>query len=239
MPMKQSIQLRLGQQLTMTPQLQQAIRLLQLSMLDLQHEIQDALDSNLMLEDAEDAERLNGNDGFGDERAEAMNEPAEMATTADPEREVSPESTPMPDELPVDAEWTDHFDSYVPSSGSSAQDPNEIDIFAQQSKAPSLQDHLHWQLNLSRLQATDLAIATAIVDAVNQDGYFTTTPEDLLETLDDDDLTLEEVEAVLHRVQSLDPPGVGARDLRECLLIQLRNMPDGDRIRDLAMRVCD
>ena len=98
---------------------------------------------------------------------------------------------------------------------------------------------MHWQLNLSRLDATDLAIATAIVDAINEDGYLTTTLEELLDALDDEDLTLEEIAAVLHRVQSLDPPGVGGRDLPECLLIQLRQLPDGERLRDPAIRVCE
>lgn len=232
--MKQSIQLRLGQQLTMTPQLQQAIRLLQLSMLDLQQEIQEALDSNLMLENAEEAERLNGDHG-----AEHAGESTEIGSVAaNPEQEVDPESKSMPDELPVDSEWTDHFENYLPSGGASDQ-AAELDVFAQQSKAPSLQEHLHWQLNLSRLDETDLAIATAIVDAIDVDGYLTATLEELHEALDDEVLTLEEVEAVLHRVQSLDPPGVGARDLRECLLIQLRQLPEKTRICDLAVEVCD
>lgn len=229
--MKQSIQLRLGQQLTMTPQLQQAIRLLQLSMLDLQQEIQEALDSNLMLESSEDVERPNGDGSAETHQATSVE--------VNPEREVQPENTPMPDELPVDAEWSDHYDSYLPSGSGGADDSSEFDIFAQQSKAPSLQDHLHWQLNLSHLDETDLAIATAIVDTINEDGYLTTTPEELLQILDHEDLTLAEVEAVLHRIQSLDPPGVGARDLRECLLIQLRQLPEGERIRDLAISVCD
>ena len=229
--MKQSIQLRLGQQLTMTPQLQQAIRLLQLSMLDLQQEIQEALDSNLMLESSEDVERLNGEGGAETHQA--------TSAEVNPEREVQPENTPMPDELPVDAEWSDHYDSYLPSGSGGADDSSEFDLVAQQSKAPSLQDHLHWQLNLTHLDETDLAIATAIVDTINEDGYLTTTPEDLLQILDHEDLTLAEVEAVLHRIQSLDPPGVGGQDLRECLLIQLRQLPEGERIRDLAISVCD
>jgi len=233
--MKQSIQLRLGQHLTMTPQLQQAIRLLQLSMLDLHQEIQDALDSNPMLENAEEAEQLNGDQGI-----ESMDDLPEVARISlDPEREVRPESTPIPDELPVDAEWTDHYDSYLSGSGATGYEPSDLDIFARQSKAPSLQDHLHWQLNLSRLDTRDLAIATAIVDAINEDGYLTVQPDELLEVLDDPDLTLEEVLAVLHRIQSLDPSGVGACDLRDCLLIQLRQLTEGGRIRDLAIRICD
>ncbi len=233
--MKQSIQLRLGQQLTMTPQLQQAIRLLQLSMLDLQHEIQDALDSNLMLEDAEEAEKLNGDPG-----TESLGGASDQTRAdANLEREVQPETTPMPDELPVDAEWSDHFDSYQPSGAAAGDESSEFDLFAQQTKAPSLQDHLHWQLNLSRLDSTDLAVATAIVDSINEDGYLTVEPRELLETLDDEDLSIEEVEAVLHRIQSLDPPGVGARDLRECLLVQLRQLPEDEPVRDLAIRVCE
>ena len=233
--MKQSIQLRLGQQLTMTPQLQQAIRLLQLSMLDLQQEIQEALDTNLMLENAEEAERLNGDHG-SDLPGETLEMPA---AAANPEQEIRPESTPMPDELPVDAEWTDHFDSYLPTGGAASDPATEIDLFAQQSKAPTLQEHLHWQLNLSRLDPTDLAVATAIVDAIDVDGYLTATLDELHDALGDEELALDEVEAVLHRVQSLDPSGVGARDLRECLLIQLRQLPDQTPIRDLAIDVCD
>ncbi len=229
--MRQSIQLRLGQQLTMTPHLQQAIRLLQLSTLDLRQEIQEALDSNLMLENAEEAERLS---------VQSMFESPETAgAAADPEQEIRPEHMLLPDELPVDVEWTDHYDGYLPNSGAPAQEVNELDIFARQSKAPTLRDHLHWQLNLSRLDETNLAIATAIVDAINEDGYFTTTPEELLDTFEATDLTPEEIEVVLHRVQSLDPPGVGARNLRECLLIQLRHLPEGTGIRDPAIEVCD
>jgi RNA polymerase sigma-54 factor len=233
--MKQSIQLRLGQQLTMTPQLQQAIRLLQLSMLDLQHEIQDALESNLMLENAEEAERLNG-----ESSAEAAAESRERASIdAGVDREVNPESTPMPAELPVDSEWSDVYDSYVPSGGHASDDTGDFDLFAQQSRPTSLHDHLHWQLNLSRLGGTDAAIATALIDAIDASGYLKTSPEELLETLGDDDLTLEEVEAVMHWIQSLDPPGVGARDLRECLLIQLRQLPADTPQRDLAITLCE
>jgi len=172
--MKQSIQLRLGQQLTMPPHLQQAIRLLQLSTLDLQQEIQEVLDSNLMLENAEEVER------FG---VRSLCESLEAAgTAADPEPEVRPESMLLPDELPVDVEWTDHYDDYLLGSGAPGQEVSEFDIFARQSKTPTLRDHLHWQLNLSRLDETNLAIATAIVDAINEDGYFTVTPEELLDT---------------------------------------------------------
>jgi len=233
--MKQSIQFRLGQQLTMTPQLQQAIRLLQLSTSDLRQEIQDALDSNLMLENAEEAEHPDARDHL----RSTDETPETVGVAADAEQEVRPEDMPLPDELPVDVEWTDYYDSDLPGRGSRAPATHEFDIGARHSRAPTLRDHLHWQLNLSRLDEASLAIATAIVDAINEDGYVTEMPEELLATFDDADLTLEEVEIVLHRIQSLDPPGVGARDLRECLLIQLRHLPEGIGMRDPAIEVCD
>jgi RNA polymerase sigma-54 factor len=102
--MKQTIQLRLGQQLTMTPQLQQAIKLLQLSTLDLQREIQEALESNLMLESTEDAEAEVANSD-----AEARRRAAESKV----DDEVRPEQSAMPDEFPLDSSWSDTFDSYV------------------------------------------------------------------------------------------------------------------------------
>jgi RNA polymerase sigma-54 factor len=232
--MKQSIQLRLGQHLTMTPQLQQAIRLLQLSMLDLRQEIQEALDSNLMLEDADEAdERMPpeaGEEGSAQTQERGNSE-------SDQDRELAPEDTRIPDELPMDSEWTDLFDGHAPSGP--VGDGEEFDPFAQKSRPLTLHDHLHWQLNLSRLGPTDIAVAEAIIDAIDTDGYLGTDTDELLEMLDDAELTREEIEAVLHRVQSFDPPGVGARNLRECLLIQLRQLPEGAPEREHAIAVCE
>jgi len=240
--MKQSLQLKIGQQLTMTPQLQQAIRLLQLSTMDLHQEVQQALESNLMLENADEAERLQGGDegeAGAEGAADAAPDGIEARRDADSEQEIRPEEMPMPQDLPVDAEWTDHYDSYLSSTGAAAQEGADRDIYAQQSKAPSLKDHLEWQLSLSRLNPLDTVIALAVVDAIDEDGYLRVTTDELIESLGDDEITPEEIEAVLHRVQSLDPPGVGARNLRECLLIQLRQLADYVAVRDLAIRICD
>lgn len=228
--MKQSIQLRLGQQLTMTPQLQQAIRLLQLSTLDLHQEIQEALDSNLMLETDDEAEPM---------AVAAVAEAQEHdRAESDAERELAPENLPMPDELPVDSDWSDHFDTYLPSGGG-GDDGSDFDLFAQQTRAPSLHDHLNWQLNLSRLEGNDLAIATAIVDGIDADGYLRASPEEILAAVADDEIGIDEVLAVLHRIQSLDPAGVGARDLRECLLLQLLQLPADTPARTAAIAVCE
>lgn len=236
--MKQSIQLRLGQQLTMTPQLQQAIKLLQLSTLELQKEIQEALDTNFMLEEGDEAERPDGADSSagGNSQTDAV-ETQTATQERDVDREVQAESNEMPDELPVDTEWTDVYDSYLPPT-SHGDDGSDFDPFAQQSRPQTLHDHLAWQLNLSRLSERDEAIAQAVIDAIDADGYLRIDIDELLATVGDEDVSAEDIATVMHRVQSLDPPGVGARDLRECLLIQLRQLPRGTAGRDAAIAVC-
>ncbi len=208
--MKQTLQLKLGQQLTMTPQLQQAIRLLQLSTLELQTEIQEALETNPMLELNEDAESVGNSD---DSRSADAAEVAERATDA-PEQDI-------PNDLPTDSNWEDTFD-YAPAARTG---DSEFSAHYEQANGndESLQEHLVWQLEMASCSDTDHAIATAIIDAVSDDGYLDTPLEELHESLVESlDIELDEVEAVLHRVQDFDPPGVAARDLRECMLIQLR-----------------
>jgi len=216
--MKQSLQLKLGQQLTMTPQLQQAIRLLQLSTLELQTEIQEALESNPMLEVVEE----------GGEQSEAAQGgeagTAEEATTAaqdNAERDLDRRTEEIPSDLPVDSDWEDTYDSYSPPSR--GQEAENSDYEQPASQGESLQEHLQWQLNLTPFNDTDRFIATAIIDAVDEDGYFSGTCEDIQQSLPDElEVEVDEVEAVLARVQDFDPPGVAARDLRECMLLQLR-----------------
>lgn len=238
--MKQSIQLRLGQHLTMTPQLQQAIRLLQLSTLELRQEIQEALEGNLMLETAEDGEPDSEleRESPSLHAAEATDQPAESLGIAEERLELDLNSTDegvIPNELPVDSEWADHFDGYAATGGG---EEGDFDPFAQQSRPETLQDFLHWQLNLCRLDGTERAIATAIVDAIDMDGYLEQSCEELREALGDDRLTVAEIETVLHRIQALDPPGVGARDLAECLLIQLRQNPAPTPATRDAIAIC-
>ncbi len=223
--MKQTLQLRLGQHLTMTPQLQQAIRLLQLSTLDLQQEIQEALESNLMLETEEDAAgKEPATDSIGSETVQAGAE-AEPDLGSN-EKEVDPESNTMPDELPVDSAWDDIYDSTLPpSSGSSQQkESNNTDYLTQCSNAQTLHDHLIWQMQLTPFSDTDQAIATTIIDSISDDGYLTCELDDIMTAVGGEEVELDEVEAVLHRIQQFDPPGVAARDPRECLLLQLSQL---------------
>jgi len=225
--MKQSLQLRLGQQLTMTPQLQQAIRLLQLSTLDLKQEIQEALDSNMMLETEEEGaarEELNGSDGqlTGEAQESARNEISSQQNDAINEKEVNAESADIPQELAVDSGWDDVYESSLPpASGVSGHDKVDTDYLTQRRTARTLFDYLVWQLNLTPFNDTDRAIATTIIDGISEDGYLVMGLEEIVSGLSIEEVGIEEVEAVLHRIQQFDPPGVGARDPRECLLLQL------------------
>jgi len=229
--MKQALQLRVGQQLSMTPQVQQAIRLLQLSTLELQQEIQEALESNLMLESAEEAEQQ-------EERPREEREETTVSHDGDNERDLDIEKNTLPDELPVDSAWEDVYDSALPSLGSGGRKDEEgIDFLAMNSAVETLHDHLLWQLNLTPFGETDRAIAETIIDAINEDGYLTQTPEEILEALGAPELDLAEITAVLHRIQRFDPPGVAARDLGECLWLQLQQLPEDTPWRLQAMEL--
>ena len=203
--MKQGLQLRLSQQLAMTPQLQQAIRLLQLSTLELQQELQQALDSNPLLEQTDLHEEV--------DTQEAQD--SEALDTAD-----ALEQKEMPEELPLDASWDEIYTAGTPSGNSVDYQDDELPVY-QGETTQSLQDYLMWQLELTPFSETDRAIATSIVDAVDDTGYLTVSLQDILDSLGNNEIGLDEVEAVLKRVQRFDPVGVAAKDLRDCLLIQL------------------
>ena len=245
MVMKASLQLKMGTQLTMTPQLQQAIRLLQLSTLDLQQEIQQALESNPMLETEEDAEArgetpetdASESDDGEETREEPSGETAQQESTeAEPatepeswENENWQENSEIPDDLPVDTAWDDVYQSAPPSSTPRGEDDGDTDFEARNAPVETLHDHLLWQLNLTPMSERDRAIAHALIDGIDTTGYLGQSIEEIHQGLasdeDEDPLELDEVEAVLHRLQHFDPPGVGARDLQECLLIQLQQLP--------------
>jgi RNA polymerase sigma-54 factor len=316
--MKQSLSLRIGQTLKMTPQLQQAIRLLQLSSLDLQQEIQENLDANPMLELEEDddagevAEAMNND-------LQAIDEPAEPDELAEPDSEPPTEAfnddfaddgfatptvaaedqatlasvdtefeRPIPEELAVDTNWDDIYPSTPAPSGSN--DDQDWDFNERNPTTESLQDHLLWQLNLTPMSDIDRLIATTIIDAIDADGMLTLTVEDINQSLNDALMNiapppvqspqepeqetecgskqeiehgselatefeielgtelelqnnaaplieLDEVVAVLKRIQQFDPTGVAARDLAECLSLQLTQMAADTPWRDDALNL--
>lgn len=205
--MKLSLHIKLGQQLTMTPQLQQAIRMLQLSTMDLQQEIQEALDSNPMLE-SDDGDISDEEAGLIDLSAPEP-EPQEMAEW----------SESIPDDLPVDSVWDDVYSS-LPAS-------DDYDPLARSALVESLQDHLEWQLDMMPMGDRERLIGLAIIVAVNPDGYLTCSLDDLLAALQSqlEALSMAEVCAMQHCIQQFDPVGCASADLRECLLVQLHLLP--------------
>ena len=243
--MRQSIQLKLGQNLTMTPQLQQAIRLLQLSSMELGAEIQDALESNMMLEVEEGNE--DAADGFNGEAYGGGEDDDFVAANevggGDPnDADAKATTDEIPQDLPVDSDWGEIYDTLAPSgNGVQMREAPTREFESASTIGESLSEHLHWQLNLMSMSQRDRAIAFAIVDALDKNGYLSTTLEDLLETLikhAEIDIELDEVEAVLKHVQSLEPTGVASRDLRECLLLQLLQVAPGTLWLEQARRCC-
>jgi RNA polymerase sigma-54 factor len=193
--LKPSLQLKLGQTLTMTPQLQQAIRLLQLPVLDLNAQIQDALEENIMLEmeDLPDVPQTNG------------------------------ESTAEVEAVKAEESWQTRSGERMGESSYSGEG-RPISEFADES-GETLREHLLWQLEMEHFTPREAQIGEAIVDAINDDGYLTDSLPDILDVVDTDPAsTLEEVEGVLTRIHGLDPVGVGARSISECIILQLRQL---------------
>jgi RNA polymerase sigma-54 factor len=270
--MKLSLQLKLGQQLTMTPQLQQAIKLLQLSTLDLQQEIQEALDSNPMLEIEEDfdANELtqgdaagpdnpdnaggSGDDGFSaaaQEDAGAYGDDGSLLADGGSEGfQDSPEfsaeenwnDSDIPEDLSVDSSWDEIYTS-SPSSSSSSGDGDDYDgdFESRNAAGETLQGHLYWQLNLTPMSDKDRLVAMSLIDAIDPSGLLTSTIESIHVGLQQQGLDVDEEEiiAVLHRIQQFDPVGVGYRDLRECLGVQLRQLDPESPGVTVAARIID
>ncbi|HEY4969738.1 MAG TPA: hypothetical protein VII35_07520, partial [Steroidobacteraceae bacterium] len=228
--LKPSLQLRIGQQLTMTPQLQQAIRLLQLPSLDLQAHVRETLETNVMLEAEE-------------ELADAVGEPVRERDEPPPEEkyaELDGNNTPSeqreePEVEIADEAWGEQTSG--PSDTSWSGDDDRSGDFSDQ-HGQTLQEQLIEQLELAKLSAIDMAIARVITDAITDDGYLKDDLEDIrLSLLPEIEATTQDVERVLAAVQSLEPAGVGARSLGECIALQLRQLHSDTPARDIAIRV--
>jgi len=233
--MKQSLDLRLGQHLTITPQLQQAIRLLQLSSIELQQEIQQALESNPLLEENEgDSEEARDESTEDKSNSEADEGADEMDAADGSEYEIEMESASLDDVASSESDWGDTYELPVTRS-TRGDDDNLPDIDARNSPRETLREHLLWQMRMIPFSTTDRQIASSIIDALNEDGYLTSSLEEIQQILNKEraaassqttPVELDEIAAVLRQVQNFDPVGVAARDLAECLRLQLRAMQD-------------
>ncbi|OZI14035.1 RNA polymerase sigma-54 factor [Sodalis-like symbiont of Philaenus spumarius] len=206
--MKQGLQLRLSQQLAITSQLQQAIRLFQLSTLELQQESQTALESKPLLEQAD----------LHDEIEVHETPDSESLDTRD-----AMEHKDMPEELPLDATWDEMYSAGTPAGTGTDYHDEELPVY-QGETTQTLQDYLMWQVELTFFSDTDRVITTSIVDAMNDTGYLPMLLDDILDSIGDENVTLDEVEAVIKHIQRFDPVGVATRNLRDCLLIQLSQL---------------
>ncbi|WOH35873.1 RNA polymerase factor sigma-54 [Thalassotalea fonticola] len=224
--MRPSLQLRMGQHLTMTPQLQQAIKLLQLSTLDLQQEIQEALDSNPLLE-VDESGNLEENNANSDSHLDAKQATADTTDGSEDAQPTHDEistsealtQNEIPEELSVDSTWEESFSAGTSNTGLGGV--NSDDYVYQGETTESIQDHLTWQMELTPFSDTDRTIAIAIIDAIDDSGYLTVSSEDILSSLGNEEVELDEIEAVLKRIHMFDPIGSGAKSIADCLLIQL------------------
>lgn len=206
--MKQSLSLRLGQSLAMTPALQQAIRLLQLSSLELQTELSQMLDQNFMLETAETEEDRAGSD------SEVLLTPAERGPDA--EQPASAEAPELDAPASTADDWNVEDSGWRDSSGDTERYEYQQ---ANLHEAGDLHEHLGWQANLCALDEPARECLAHLIDAVNDDGYL----EDWEGLSAQLEASGDALERALTTLQSLDPAGVGARDVAECLLLQLRS----------------
>jgi RNA polymerase sigma-54 factor len=226
--MKQTLQLKLSQHLTLTPQLQQSIRLLQLSTLELNQELERFLAENPMLERDEgeeeraaSAQRLNGASSVETQpTAETVSASGESAGSGD-------------DTRPADADW------YVGSSGSGAANEDDDGDYPQlAAESPTLRDHLLQQLSLTGMSERDRRLVALLIDALDEDGYLTQPLEEIAAMLPAElEVDPDELAIALKHLQNLDPTGVGARSPAECLALQLLALGEGVPARELALRI--
>lgn len=225
--MKSSLGLRFGQSLTMTPALQQAIRLLQLSSLDLQQEIEQALESNILLEREDGVDPMEAEVPTGTEAAAADAASAQQQASEDPKSLELKADGEIPSEMPVDADWGDVFDDSTSTSTKSSADNDELRDFLEANLhgSKSLHDHLVDQARTAPFSSRETEIAEHLIDSINEDGYLDDWPELLARLQKDFEATAEEIETVVEKIQDFDPTGVAARNLGECLRLQLDPMP--------------
>ncbi len=213
----------------MTPQLQQAIRLLQLSTLELNAEIQQALEENLMLEVDEPVDEAINELPSEAESVDEIIDPStlELNTTADK----------IPDELPVDADWSSIYDISPPRSRDTSQE-SEWDISSAAAET-GLYDHLLWQTCLASFTDIEQQVAELLIEEINEDGFFIGDTHETSKSFNSELITPQLAETVLKRIQDFDPAGVGARDLRETLLIQLQQLAADTPLRDKAISLLE
>lgn len=229
MALMPGLQLNIGQQLKLTPQLQQSIKILQYSAMEVQQTIESTLETNFMLEI--DEERDEDNEDC-ETQLDAENAEKEESGDDDTKPLDIEESKEIDADLQMDMEWEEVFSDYTATSTAS-KDPSEYASAETYTSAEkTLHDHLQWQLDIAPLNERQTVLATYIIDDVNDEGYLGSELSELLSSINANEsdkdhpaFTLEELESTLALVQQFEPNGIAARDLKESLLLQLAGMP--------------
>ncbi|MGB0495693.1 MAG: RNA polymerase factor sigma-54 [Kangiellaceae bacterium] len=272
--MKQSLQIKMGQSLTMTPQLQQAIKLLQLSSLDLEAEILDVIESNPLLEIKEKEIPTESGKETDFSETELKKTQTDESTNSEPvEKDASDaiNSDTIENEMIGDTQWED-WGYTGQSSAQRPADDNQLEYQGETSE--SLREQLLWQINMTNMTELDRAIAMILIDSIDESGFMKADLQDVCDMLNqgrailqndstdhqnisvdasvlNEDETqensneietgviIEEVESVLHHIQSFEPAGIGARNLQECLLIQLNKLSQETEYLVLAKKVLE
>ena len=233
--MKPGLQLKLSQHLALTPQLQQSIKLLQLSTVEMQQEIERYLLENPMLErdDEQGNESFASAQQFDAPRPDGEREREREEPVASEEREGELPSSPADVD---DDRWSSDAGTY---SGAGRDEDDDSDAHDIHAATVSLRDHLGWQLGMTQLSERDRSLVRFLIEALDDDGYLGTPLDELLETLPPEyEIELDELEIALRHIQSFDPTGVGARNLSECLALQLKALEvDDPDTRKLALNI--
>jgi len=220
--MKPALQLKLSQHLALTPQLQQSIKLLQLSTIEMQQEIERYLLENPMLEREDDTPESFANaQQFDSPRNEETR--SEGSEEREPREERDGEPPASPSEVDDDR-WTSDAGTFTGAGRDDDDDSDAQDIHAAN---VSLREHLGWQLGMTQLTERDRSLVRFLIEALDDDGYLSAPLQELWETLPPEyEIELEELEIALRHIQNFDPTGIGARNLQECLSLQLKALPD-------------
>ena len=228
--MKQTLQLRVSQHLALTPQLQQSIRLLQLSSMELNQELETILQDNPLLERIGEESEASSHS-----IPEASDQRETSATeTSETPQEALSETTTDSDYDPSDnATW-----ELPRNANGTASDDDDNDFSFQEPTAPTLREHLLEQLGLMHLSERDYLLTEMLIDTINEDGYLEQSLEELVELIPpEQEVDLLELQTALKRIQHLDPIGVGARNLTECLALQLQALPEQTAECDVALAI--
>lgn len=236
--MKPALQLKLSQHLALTPQLQQSIKLLQLSTIEMHQEIENYLLENPMLERDDDG----GNESFvsaqqfdaprSDAEKRADHDERDERDARDDREMAAPGAPPDVD----DDRWNSDAGTFTGAGRDDDDDGDAQDIHG---STPSLRDHLTWQMGVMQLSERDRSLVRFLIEALDDDGYLATPLAELLESLPPEyEIELEDLEIALCHIQSFEPTGIGARSPQECLALQLKALPESSA-RQLALDIVE